>query len=212
MQPAKMGLIIAKYRKKNKLTVRQFASKCGLSKAYISLLENGRAGSDKPPSPSLSAVLAIAEAMEMDASDLLKKLGLTFDPVNPAAKASSPTEIKPFEYIEPTIDNLNAAAREGRLLILPFKAPRKQDLVYVPMYAQDGMVVAHVVTSVSGGIYKAYSEYSGTIEFNLYDINRIVFMTRKGASDALNEWKKAHSDSHGTYIGPASSMFSQDID
>lgn len=212
MQPAKLGLIIARYRKKNDLTVREFAAKCGLSKAYISLLENGRAGSDKAPSPSLSAVLAIAEAMEMDANELFKKLGLSLDPVNPAAKSSSSADIKPFEYIEPTIENLNAAAREGRLLILPFKLPRNQDFVYVPMYARDGMVVSHVVTAIDGGIYKAFSEYSGTIEFNLYDINRTVFMSRKAASEALSEWKRAHSDDHGTFVGPTSSMFSNDVD
>lgn len=212
MQPAKLGILTAKYRKKNGLTVRQFAAKCGLSKAYISLLENGRAGSDNPPSPSLTAVLAIGEAMEMDADELLKKLGLKLDPVNPAAKASGATEIMPFEYIEPTIENLNIAAREGRLLILPFKLPRKQDLVYVPMYAQDGLVVAHTVTDIYGGVYRAFSEYSGSIEFNLYDINRIVFMTRKAAGDALSEWKKAHSDKRGVFTGPSSSMFSNDVD
>lgn len=212
MQPAKLGLIISKYRKKNGLSVRQFAAKCGLSKAYISLLENGRAGSDHPPSPSLTAVLSIAEAMEMDSNELFKKLGLSLDPVNPAMKSSSSSEIKPFEYIEPTIENINLAVQEGRLLILPFRLPRIQDLVYVPMYAQDGMVVSHIVTEISGGVYKAYSEYSGTIEFNLYDINRVVFMTRKAAGNALNEWKKAHSDNRGVFTGPSSSMFSKDID
>gem|GEM_PF-3525053 len=208
MQPSKLGIITAKYRKKNHLTVRDFAGKCGLSKSYISLLENGRAGSEAPPSPTLGAVISIAGAMEMDANELLQRLGLALSPpVNPALKTAKQAELKPFAHIEPTLENLNAAAREGRLLILPFRPPRKRDVVYVPMYAKDGSVVSHEVTSVAGGVYQARSEYSGMIEFNLYDINRTVFVDRKAAYQALNDWKRSHSDNRGLWVGPASSMF-----
>ena len=70
-----LGEIIKKYRKENNLSLRAFASKCGLSYTYISMLEKNidyRTG--KPIAPTLDSVKYISNAMNMPIDDLLKML------------------------------------------------------------------------------------------------------------------------------------------
>ena len=70
-----LGEIIKKYRKENKLSLRAFASKCGLSYTYISMLEKNidyRTG--KPIAPTLDSVKYISNAMNIPIDDLLKML------------------------------------------------------------------------------------------------------------------------------------------
>lgn len=70
-----LGEIIKKYRKENNLSLRAFASKCGLSYTYISMLEKNidyRTG--KPISPTLDSVKYISNAMNIPIDDLLKML------------------------------------------------------------------------------------------------------------------------------------------
>lgn len=70
-----LGEIIKKYRKENNLSLRAFASKCGLSYTYISMLEKNidyRTG--KPIAPTLDSVKYISKAMNIPIDDLLKML------------------------------------------------------------------------------------------------------------------------------------------
>lgn len=70
-----LGEVIKKYRKENDLSLRAFASKCGLSYTYISMLERNidyRTG--KPIAPTLDSVKYIANAMNIPIDDLLKML------------------------------------------------------------------------------------------------------------------------------------------
>ena len=70
-----LGEIIKKYRKENDLSLRAFASKCGLSYTYISMLEKNidyRTG--KPIAPTLDSVKYISNAMNIPIDDLLKML------------------------------------------------------------------------------------------------------------------------------------------
>ena len=70
-----LGEIIKKYRKENNLSLRAFASKCGLSYTYISMLEKNidyRTG--KPSAPTLDSVKYISNAMGIPIDDLLKML------------------------------------------------------------------------------------------------------------------------------------------
>ena len=70
-----LGEIIKKYRKENNLSLRAFASKCGLSYTYISMLEKNidyRTG--KPIAPTLDSVKYISNAMGIPIDDLLKML------------------------------------------------------------------------------------------------------------------------------------------
>ena len=70
-----IGNVIKKYRKENNLSLRAFASKCGLSYTYISMLEKNidyRTG--KPIAPTLDSVKYISNAMNIPIDDLLKML------------------------------------------------------------------------------------------------------------------------------------------
>ena len=66
---------IRNLRKENNLSLRAFASKCGLSYTYISMLEKNidyRTG--KPIAPTLDSVKYISNAMGIPIDDLLKML------------------------------------------------------------------------------------------------------------------------------------------
>lgn len=65
----KLSEFIINYRKENKLSARKFATLCGLSNAYISLIEN-----ESTKSPTLDALKKIAFAMNMDVEELIKIL------------------------------------------------------------------------------------------------------------------------------------------
>lgn len=70
-----LGEVIKKYREEHNLSLRAFASKCGLSYTYISMLERNidyRTG--KPIAPTLDSVKYISKAMNMPIDDLLKIL------------------------------------------------------------------------------------------------------------------------------------------
>jgi len=70
-----LGEVIKKYREEHNLSLRAFASKCGLSYTYISMLERNvdyRTG--KPIAPTLDSVKYISKAMDIPIDDLLKRL------------------------------------------------------------------------------------------------------------------------------------------
>ena len=195
--PVTLGDLTKKYRKAHKMGMGPFAKKCGLSKAYIAILEAGvRPDTKKPPIPSLETILAVSIGMEMDCNDVMEKIGLNVRSkereiekslLAPLSTSQGGASLEPFDYVPTTAQNLNDALTEGRVLILPFKAPRIGNLVFVPMKEYD-MAVAHTITDVKGGIYTATSEVGGPITFSLFDINHAVFMTRKAANDAREQW------------------------
>ena len=68
--------IITEYRLENKISQREFARRCGLSNAQISILEYGinkRTG--KKPVPDIVTISKLAEGMGMSAHDLMEKIG-----------------------------------------------------------------------------------------------------------------------------------------
>lgn len=69
-----VGDIIKEYREAHSISQRQFALKCGISNGYISMLEKGKnPKTNEPIMPSLSALKAIASAMEMPLNDLFSQ-------------------------------------------------------------------------------------------------------------------------------------------
>ena len=196
-----LGQMIRDYRESNKISIREFAASAGVSKSYIALLESSRNDCmEKQPDPSTDVLLGIAEAMKMSPERLFKKLG--YDMGNSSAsnrRDAAQAKIQPFTYIPPTIENLRSALAENRVLILPFSPPTKNSLVYIPQFEEDGMVITHTVSDVSGGVYTAFSELLGSVTFNLYDINRTVFVKRSEAYDALKAWLSARSDKYGRF-------------
>lgn len=71
----KLGDYIYDYRKKNKMSMDDFAKKSGISKAYISLLEKGKhPQSGKPIIPSLETIKKASAAMNMSFETVLNSI------------------------------------------------------------------------------------------------------------------------------------------
>ena len=69
----RIGEVIDKYIKDNKMSQRQFAKKCGMSNGYISMLiKNTNPHSEKPIVPSLTALLLISKALGISLDELLE--------------------------------------------------------------------------------------------------------------------------------------------
>ena len=69
------------------------------------------------------------------------------------------------------------------------------DFVYMPYHEMGGMVLSLNVKYVSGGVYSAWHEAVGDVEFNLFDIDRTIFVKRSAAYENLEEWKKSQKPS-----------------
>ncbi len=67
----KLSKIIKQYRKENNLTGPEFAERCGLSKGYISQIENETRGNSSPKIASLSK---LAQGMNITLNDLMKMM------------------------------------------------------------------------------------------------------------------------------------------
>lgn len=67
----KLGELIQNYRETHDLSQRQFATLCGLSNAYISILEKGiNPRTSKPVTPTLPQLKKIADCMSMSVMEL----------------------------------------------------------------------------------------------------------------------------------------------
>lgn len=67
--------LVRSYRKEKGLSLRAFASKCGLSSGYMSMLERGRnPKTGKPIDPMLSQLKKLAFGMEMSIEDLVQMI------------------------------------------------------------------------------------------------------------------------------------------
>lgn len=71
----KLGMIIHEYRKAHKFSMDAMATRSGLSKAYIAILENERNPiSGKPSKPSLETIQKLAQAMDITTDELISKM------------------------------------------------------------------------------------------------------------------------------------------
>lgn len=71
-----IGEMIKKYRQEHGMSMEEFGRRCGLSKAYISLIERGKnTRSNKPIVPSIDTVKAIANVLGVDLNVLLRSMG-----------------------------------------------------------------------------------------------------------------------------------------
>lgn len=70
-----LGDLIKEYRANNKLSLRDFAQRCGLSHTYISALEkNIDSRTGKPIAPTLDTVKYISKGMNLSIEEILKIL------------------------------------------------------------------------------------------------------------------------------------------
>ncbi len=71
----KIGDYVKNYRQEHGLSMQAFGDKCGLSRAYISILEKGiNPTTNKPFSPTLETLKKIADVTNTDLDTLLKML------------------------------------------------------------------------------------------------------------------------------------------
>lgn len=76
----KIGEYIRQYREENKLSQREFAKMCGLSNAYISMLEKGvNPSTGEPAVPSMKVYLQISQAMGISLQALMEAVDDTVD-------------------------------------------------------------------------------------------------------------------------------------
>lgn len=70
-----LGDLIKDYRNIHQMSMDDFASKSGLSKAYISLLEkNKHPKTGKPITPSIEKIKQVADAIEMNFNDVFNQI------------------------------------------------------------------------------------------------------------------------------------------
>ena len=70
-----LGELIRAYRSEHNMNMQEFADNCGLSKAYISILErNINPSTGKPPIPSLETIRSIAKTLHKDFNDVIAAL------------------------------------------------------------------------------------------------------------------------------------------
>lgn len=70
-----LGELVRAYRTEHDMNMQDFADHCGLSKAYISILErNVNPSTGRPPIPSLETIRSIAKTLNMDFNDVIAVL------------------------------------------------------------------------------------------------------------------------------------------
>lgn len=191
-----LGDIIKKYREKNRMSAREFAKKCGLSRAYIGFLErNDHPTTKRPISPSLKTVIAVATAIDIAPGEILDAIGMSemSDLLQSSSGSSgalrtsvTTDDVVPFRFIPVTEENIIVAARERRILILPFPAPRLNAIMYMPS-KELKMVISLRVVQVLGGVFYATSEVTGKKRFTIFDIDCNIFTNRADCTEALND-------------------------
>ena len=188
-----LGQLIREYRKENHLTIRDFARKIEMSPAYVHCLEKGvHPKTGQEIVPSFDTMRRCAEAMDEDLLELMQKIGIRVDMdaavekgIIPPPSLSRGTEnLKPWDHVPLTPDNLEAAIKEGRLMITPFQVPRIGMFVFTPNI-EFGMSVRYKVDGVQGGVYTANHAVLGRIRFTIFDIDRIIFTDIAKSNDLL---------------------------
>ena len=73
-----LGEVIQEYREANNMSQRQFAERCGLSNAYISILEKNESPKTKEaPVPTFAVFKAVADEIGISVHELMNKANET---------------------------------------------------------------------------------------------------------------------------------------
>lgn len=93
-----LGDLILKYRTENDISQREFATRCGVSNAYISMLEkNQNTKTGKPMVPSLKQFMAISHAMHLSMDEVLELVDdETIDPLRADVERIKSVKVMPF--------------------------------------------------------------------------------------------------------------------
>lgn len=143
----KIGEFLSIYRKEHNLSMEELATRCNLSKAYISKLEANVNNTRKHIKPSIQTFNKIANGLNISLTDLLsaldseqevlliaesndisnainksflKEISLHFEFLNEVGKQEAVKRIEELTYIPKYAKSmLNAAARNGNIRELP---------------------------------------------------------------------------------------------
>lgn len=97
----KLGEIVKNYREENKLSMRDFAKKSGLSSGYISMLEKNRnPRNGKPIIPSIETYDCVANALGISLDELLRRTSGQKISMKPDSTASASDTIDIKDLIE----------------------------------------------------------------------------------------------------------------
>ena len=69
-----IGDVIREFRKLNDLNLEEFGKMCGLSKSYISMLENNKDPRGNPINPSLETIDKVASTIGVELDTLVSKI------------------------------------------------------------------------------------------------------------------------------------------
>lgn len=98
----KLGDLIVQYRAEHSLSQRQFASSCGLSNGYISMLEKGKnPATSRPVTPTIPQLKKLAGGMGVTLMDLLDRVDDMPIDIN-SNEAGSPVQLSVFEQGHPS--------------------------------------------------------------------------------------------------------------
>lgn len=117
-----LGDMIKSYRTEHDMSMDDFARASGLSKAYISMLENNKnPKTNRPIIPSIETYKKAAKGLKMNAGDLLN----VFAPMHvqsveneQAALGDNPPML--FEYEQRLLDNYNKLSVERQIQVSSF--------------------------------------------------------------------------------------------
>lgn len=121
-----LGEIVKEYRAKNNLSLREFASKCGMSHSYIAMLEsesNSKTG--EPMVPTITTINKIArgmgktiDALIAEADDMLVSLSKEKETINEKLTLEEYEILQLFRSLDEVGQNVmlaaGRAARRGR--------------------------------------------------------------------------------------------------
>ena len=136
-----IGDCIKEFRDEHDLSQRQFADMCGLSNAYISMLErNINPKTGEPPIPTLGVYNKLANAMRISIDDLLVKADESSVSLGSNTFGIPPQAIHPdeIEMLDRSIeDSKNASENELLLLFHTMTDTDKDKLLDYARYIVD---------------------------------------------------------------------------
>ena len=122
-----LGEIIRQYRTEHGMSQRDFAKQCGMSNAYISMLENNRnTKTGLPVVPSLETIKTVADTMGITLTSMLEMLGdapLSLDTQNTPAEKPERDKITNL-FLSLTEENQKKLIDYAQLLLTAQQAGR----------------------------------------------------------------------------------------
>lgn len=202
-----IGEIIKRFRKENNMTIQEFADQSGLSKAYVSILENGkRFGSNKKVAPTMETYNKVSSAMGVSVNSLINAMNGEEDEAEPLIVTipllDNVSWFTPIERINKSIrtgDKLGLIGLDCKVIDeIPIKASITDSLNYFALELNDSksypkmekgdLLIVHkqetaktmdfVIASINGGPWQCRVFYNNGSEVSLTPFDYKFFRER----------------------------------